>query len=608
MKPIADNPPITKKRKFWTLLKDFQILLVFFLGAVGLLLSTLGFRQYYQNAEQPYTLADCFFQAVQLLSLNSGAVPPMQTLADGSLKAVQVPWALQIGRLLTPAVTFYTIIKILLAIFRDNWHLLRIRFMGGHWIICGLGRKGLLLARELRDQGEKAVVIERDPTNLYLNVVRSIGCKVVIGDAKDPLTLDKAGISRASALVTVCGSDNLNAEIAAQAGEIMKHLNRPPLTCTIHVEDPRLWVMLRELELTATGLQPVRLEFFNVFENGAYMLADRHLHPDDSQHNPALLVVGLGNMGESLVVNIARRWARRYKADQKKLKVLALDPQAGRICAALQIRFPLVQDVLDLVPLEMDTQCAEFHCGSFLATPQGECAITHAFVCLEEDTLCLNTALSLMQRLRNQAVQIIAIQWEDAGFSELTEKASLGVASLTSFGLLNHTCQSHLLDDGTHERLARAIHRVYRRTFTPAPGESIEGSAHMDWDKMNEGYRVSNRNQADDIGRKLAALGYRIRPWVELKAMDFTFDEENDVEPLAREEHIRWMNERVSQGWRYGEKRDNERKLHPDLLPWDDPRFSDLAKEKDRNTVRNIPGYLLEAGFQLEKIEKVEHS
>ena len=68
------------------------------------------------------------------------------------------------------------------------------------------------------------------------------------------------------------------------------------------------------------------------------------------------------------------------------------------------------------------------------------------------------------------------------------------------------------------------------------------------------------------------------------------------------------MDERISQGWHYGEKRDNNRKLNPDLLDWNDPRFTQIAKDKDYSAVRNIPAYLLEAGFQLEKIKKGEHS
>jgi hypothetical protein len=594
VKPVKTRPLVTRSQKIKSFLADIQIPLVVAFGLLGLTFSTLGFRQYYQNLGQPYTWGDCIFQAVQLLSLNSGAVPP----------DAPVPWMLEVGRFLTPFVTFYAIIKTLAAVFLDQWHLARIRFMNNHRIVCGLGRKGWLLTRQLRRKNQAMVVIERDPNNPYLSEARAIGCKVVIGDAKDPIVLKKAGISRASALVAVCGEDNLNAEVAAQVRKLLTRPSNTPPTCTIHIEDPYLWILLRELEMTTAGNNSVRLEFFNVFENGSYILTERYLKPDKPNPQYSILVVGLGRLGESLVVNSARRWARRFTATGQKLKVLVVDQQAARLVASLQARFPLVREVLDLQPLGMDIQSAEFHSGEFLITPQGNCSISHAFICLEDDTLGLNAGLSLLQRLRGQPVHIIVAQWEDGGFAELMDKATSDTARLTTFGLLNHTCQHHLLDDGTHERLARAIHNVYRRTFILAPGEPLKGSAHVDWEELDEGYRNSNRNQADDIGRKLASLGYRIRPWVELRAMDFSFDEETEVEPLARQEHIRFMEERISQGWRYGPKRDNKQKLNPDLLEWNDPRFTQIAKDKDYSAVRNIPAYLLEAGFQLEKIKR----
>ena len=249
-----------------------------------------------------------------------------------------------------------------------------------------------------------------------------------------------------------------------------------------------------------------------------------------------------------------------------------------------------------------------FTAGDFWVTSGANRPSSQAFVCLEDDSLNLNVGLSLLQQRINPPAQVIVTQWEDGGFADLMDKAAPRTPGFSIFGLLNHTCQSHLLDDGTHERLARAIHQVYRRTFTPAPDEPLTGSAHVDWDELAETYRNSNRPQADDIGRKLALLGYRIRPWVELEAMDFRLDEETEVKPLAREEHRRWLQERAAGGWRYGPQRDNKRKRNPDLVDWDDPRFTAVAKEKDYNTVRNIPAYLLEAGFQLEKMKKPEQS
>lgn len=602
MKQSENKNVISRRKQFKSFLFDLEIPLVVVIGLVGLTLSTLGFRQYYQGVGQPYTWRDCIFQAVQLLSLNSGAVPP-----DGP-----VPWMLEVGRILTPLVTFYAIIKTLLAVFRDSWHLLRIRFLGNHQIVCGLGRKGLLLAREWRENGKAVVIIERDPANVFLGEARALGCKVVIGDAREDLTLEKAGLRRAASIVVVCGEDKINAEIASRLRRLLAGRQGKPLTCITQIEDTRLWVLLREMELSTNGHDSMRLEFFNVYENAAYILAERYLMPEKLGGEPSVLVVGLGSLGEALVVNAARNWARHFRQTGQKIRILALDVNARQACAALQERFHLVRDAAELVPLEMDIQSAEFHCADFLWKGEKICAINQVVVCLEDESAGMNAGLSLRQQIDDPQVQVVVTQWEDAGFAELMQKSDQSqpqMGGITIFGLLNHTCKEGLLDDGTHERLARAIHRVYRRNFSLPVGEAREGSAHFDWEdpQLQEGYRESNRHQADDIGRKLAALGYRIRPWTELGALDFRLDEETEVDPLARQEHERWMAERISQGWRYGERRDNVLKLHPDLLDWNDPCFTRLAKDKDANTVRNIPDYLLEAGFQLEKISKTGH-
>ena len=43
-------------------------------------------------------------------------------------------------------------------------------------------------------------------------------------------------------------------------------------------------------------------------------------------------------------------------------------------------------------------------------------------------------------------------------------------------------------------------------------------------------------------------------------------------------------------GYSYGEKRDEDRMLHPDLIPWDE--LSESDKDKDRDNILQIPGLL----------------
>ncbi len=59
---------------------------------------------------------------------------------------------------------------------------------------------------------------------------------------------------------------------------------------------------------------------------------------------------------------------------------------------------------------------------------------------------------------------------------------------------------------------------------------------------------------------------------------------------MSRMEHERWSAEKWLTGWEYAAKRDDNNKLHPDLVPYDE-----LAKDiqqLDANTVENMTDWL----------------
>jgi hypothetical protein len=74
------------------------------------------------------------------------------------------------------------------------------------------------------------------------------------------------------------------------------------------------------------------------------------------------------------------------------------------------------------------------------------------------------------------------------------------------------------------------------------------------------------------------------------------------LEELSIREHKRWAAERERQGWTYGTQRDNARKLHPSLVPWEE--LSEAEKQKDRDTVNNIPRLIGLAGFRVRKLSR----
>ncbi|HWQ59679.1 MAG TPA: potassium channel family protein [Candidatus Fimivivens sp.] len=83
----------------------------------------------------------------------------------------------------------------------------------GHLIICGLGRMGYGLAMELLNRGERVLVIESDPDNQYLNIIRTRGAKTLVGDAKLLRNLTDSGISKAAGIFIMVDNDLLNLEI-----------------------------------------------------------------------------------------------------------------------------------------------------------------------------------------------------------------------------------------------------------------------------------------------------------------------------------------------------------------------------------------------------------
>jgi voltage-gated potassium channel len=77
-----------------------------------------------------------------------------------------------------------------------------------HFIICGYGRIGSIVARQFNRQGVPYVVIERDPERLQLAIDE--GALGVEADASREDVLKRVGIDRARGLIAAVGSDAEN--------------------------------------------------------------------------------------------------------------------------------------------------------------------------------------------------------------------------------------------------------------------------------------------------------------------------------------------------------------------------------------------------------------
>ncbi|MGB8473733.1 MAG: potassium channel protein [Candidatus Acidiferrum sp.] len=85
----------------------------------------------------------------------------------------------------------------------------------GHYIICGAGRVGRTVARELRARGQMVVFIEKNPDRAEWPTNENI--PVVLGSASSEETLKRAHIDTAKGLVAAVGTDAENLYIVLTA-------------------------------------------------------------------------------------------------------------------------------------------------------------------------------------------------------------------------------------------------------------------------------------------------------------------------------------------------------------------------------------------------------
>lgn len=71
------------------------------------------------------------------------------------------------------------------------------------------------------------------------------------------------------------------------------------------------------------------------------------------------------------------------------------------------------------------------------------------------------------------------------------------------------------------------------------------------------------------------------------------------TELLARNTHDVWARQRLSEGWRFGPRRDDASKEHPCLIPYE--QLPEPEKEYDRKTAMETIRAIMALGYRIEK-------
>ena len=93
-------------------------------------------------------------------------------------------------------------------------------------------------------------------------------------------------------------------------------------------------------------------------------------------------------------------------------------------------------------------------------------------------------------------------------------------------------------------------------------------------------------------------MDYTPKP-IDTSAVSLPVELEPLVEQMAKNVHEVWAQKRIEEGWRYGEKRDDELRLHPCLGSYE--QLPEIEKDYDRSTALETLKLIIKLGFAIEK-------
>jgi len=606
-----ENQSNLKKIMAWIRRNSLWVLLI--AGISTLLLGWWGFHVQFLIEKQGGTILDAFYKSIQLFWIRSGS--------DFYNPVPQI----NIARFAAVVIFTFSTIYVFMRFFKEQVRLSLIRariffspltHYQGHIVVCGAGFLGSVIACHFRDEGKDVIVLEKNKDNPEIKICEEHGALVLYRDASKPDVLSNVGVHGAGMVFAVTGNDSLNSDIASVCSAITR--NRPehlgPLKCHVHIDDSNLSFALRQWELEIPNTKWVHFGFFNLYHSAGKSAAaceSRKVITDSKRlpGQPVVLIIGLGDFGKSLLVNLGKRWREKKGDSSGKIKIIVIDQEARTRTDNLCAYYPSLVDYCEIVPMNLEVHSKQFLDGDFLhGIEHGQ--ITGVYICLRDEGDATSVAITLHDIICDKfgctptgstTPRIIVRTINDYGMTEVIRKLrdSLGW-NIHAFPILTNFCEQKRYGSDLSEMLAEATHKDYlEREYGKGITEKDNPSA-VPWSKLTEDLRDQNRAQAESLIRNIHEYGYHVVPMRKWDEEYLRFEKIDPmIEELAIREHDRYVEMKRSQGFKYGPKNDPVKKTNRTLLPWNE--LPDDEKDKDRKTVYELPDRLARVFLKLER-------
>ncbi|MBX3194430.1 MAG: hypothetical protein KF727_04935 [Microbacteriaceae bacterium] len=486
-----------------------------------------------------------------------------------------VPLALQFARLAQLTVLFVAASRAVAALLRSQLDRVMVRFARRVTLAVGVDAASAALLPALASDRRSVVpvAVTPDAGAAWVRGARAGGWRIVSGDPADPAVLTPLltrGRNRhvLTRLAALSADSTAVQRLVAAAEQAVDGRDGPAVRALVRIDDAWQAEDWRRRYLSRAGEWTV--DTISIDEVTARIVVEDALQAGVDR----IILTGRTGLTFAVLAELAQQGREgELRGEEPMPEVVVLDPRADEVLtqhAFAQQRFGNASGIRARARAEEATS------STIAAAVEGSAA-PGVLVTGEPD-----------EESRRIAALLGAEHPEWLVYSRQDGVEGLGreplLARVHAYG---STLDAGGRPVGAWERIARLGHERYIREH---PDPDIP--SRRPWDALSPFYRASNVRQ---VLATLAGAVEAGRSWG-AGADAAGMPDDAQLEVMAELEHRSWSEHLRQHGWRHAPERDDARRKHPDLLPWE--QLDEAAREKTRGGVRGTLELLAMLGYR----------
>ena len=515
-------------------------------------------------------------------------------LEDSGMFRLEHPLTLEIARWLAPITTISSIFAAASTYLRQLSDFIRLVFCSDHTIVLGASDEALHLIADLSSSKTgKIVVIEKNANAPNLQELKKYRALVIIGDFETRANLEKARVYKAKSVISLTSKNEKNLSVILRASQLIpdSRFENPvkfylPIKGFFHTES-----LQSSGICDYPGARKKKIIVVNLVRNRARCLFSKHPIEIDrlgKVKEPIIIFDTYNDLVQAFIVHTAEVGHYPHNV---KATIYIVSPDAEMKVEKLAYHFPAVRDCVNLhsVPLKSGDDAVDTIAG-LIDSKQGNYNKS-VFLMESSPPSEMIEAIRIKEKITIDASVTFVIPELDNG---LLPK---GIDCIKSIETLEDSLSGAAVFMASLEDSAKKLHEAwYNQNDMLIKAAETEGMvdkasalkskpAFLPWEDLSDEQRKPSISLADHAEIKkrfiMSETGQKEGSSIDAKLVD-----ESVMEVLCRMEHNRWMATLKMMGWSYGSERDDERKVHNNLVPYDE--LDADAKSFDNTMIENL--------------------